>query len=154
MKLYLIQHGEACDKTVDPERPLTENGKADVNRLAVFLRKNNIQVGRVIHSGKLRAQQTVERLLNSVGSQARVEVSDKISPDSTVEEFAELSFIWEEDTLIVSHMPFLAKLVSQLCLRNTDTMFANFTPGSAICLQRNDVNQWQINWMVCPDCLK
>lgn len=154
MKLYLIQHGEACDKAVDPERPLTDNGKADVNRLAVYLRKNNIQVDRVIHSGKLRAQQTVERLLNSVGNHATVEVSDKIGPNSVVEEFSELSFTWEEDTLIVSHMPFLAKLVSQLCIRNTDTLFANCTPGSALCLQRNDLNQWQINWMVRPDSLK
>ena len=53
MKLYLVQHGEACAKEIDPERPLTEQGQADIDRLAVFLKAAGIQVERVIHSGKL-----------------------------------------------------------------------------------------------------
>jgi len=153
MKLYLIQHGEACSKEENPERPLTEQGKADINRLAVFLRKGNIRVGRVMHSGKLRAAQTVERLLNSVAPGIDVEVSDKINPNSDVGIFAELSFIWSEDTLIVGHLPFLAKLVSQLTLRNSDNLFSNFAPGSAICLERTENNQWVVNWMVRPEVL-
>ena len=60
MKLYLVQHGEACAEDVDPERPLTAQGRADVERLAAFLQQAGIQVGRVIHSGKLRAEQTAE----------------------------------------------------------------------------------------------
>ena len=55
MKLYLVQHGEACAKDVDPERPLTDQGNADTDRLAAFLKQAGIQVERVIHSGKLRA---------------------------------------------------------------------------------------------------
>ena len=62
MKLYLVQHGEACAKDVDPDRPLTDAGKADVERLAAFLGQVGIRVDRVIHSGKLRAVQTAERL--------------------------------------------------------------------------------------------
>ena len=58
MKLYLVQHGEAHAKNVDPERPLTERGHGDVARLAAFLSRAGVRVERVIHSGKLRAEQT------------------------------------------------------------------------------------------------
>jgi phosphohistidine phosphatase len=153
MKLYLVQHGEACTREEDPERPLTEQGKADINRLAVFLRKGNIRVSRVIHSGKLRAAQTVARLQKSLAPSVAVEISSVINPNDDVTRFAELSFIWSEDTLVVGHLPFLAKLVSQLTLRDSSTLFSNFVPGTAICLERTPSNQWLLNWMVRPEML-
>lgn len=154
MKLYLVQHGDACSKEIDPERPLSEQGKADVNRLAVFLRKAGIRVSRLEHSGKLRARQTAERLVNAIAPGVRPEVNSHIQADSDPAEFVQLSFMWNTDILIVSHLPFLAKLVSQLTLRNTAVLFANFTPGSAICLERNSNNQWLVNWQVRPEILK
>ena len=62
MKLYLAQHGEACPKEVDPERPLTDQGREDIERLTAFLGRAGIQVTRVIDSGKLRAAQTADLL--------------------------------------------------------------------------------------------
>ena len=47
MKLYLVQHGEACAKDVDPQRPLTEQGRADVDRLARLLASAGVRVERV-----------------------------------------------------------------------------------------------------------
>ena len=151
MKLYLVQHGEACAKALDPERPLTEQGKADVNRLAVFLRKSGVTVERIIHSGKLRAQQTAERLVNAIAAGTTPEISEVINPNDDPAQFAQLSFAWTDDILIVGHLPFMAKLVSQLTLRNTQTVFTNFTPGSAVCLERHDDNSWTLNWMVRPE---
>ena len=34
MDLYLIQHGQATTETEDPERPLTDAGRAAVQRVA------------------------------------------------------------------------------------------------------------------------
>ena len=151
MKLYLVQHGQACSKDVDPNRPLTEQGKANVNRLAVFLRKSGVSVDRIIHSGKPRASQTAERLVNAIAAGSVPEVSEVINPNDDPAQFAQLSFSWTDDTLIVGHLPFMAKLVSQLTLRNTQTVFAEFTPGSAVCLERHDNNRWTLNWMVRPE---
>jgi phosphohistidine phosphatase len=151
MKLYLVQHGQACAKDVDPERPLTEQGKAGVNRLAVFLRKSGVSVERIIHSGKLRARQTAERLVNAIAAGAVPEVSDIINPNDDPAQFSKLSFSWSGDTLIVGHLPFLAKLVSQLTLGDTQTVFTEFTPGSAVCLERHEDNRWTLNWMVRPE---
>lgn len=154
MKLYLVQHGDAVDKDTNPERPLSEQGKADVNRLSVFLRKNNIQVERVMHSGKLRAAQTVERLLNSVSTGVDAETSVLLAPNASVEAFTELSFMWSEDTLLVGHLPFLAKLISQLCFQNNTVSIVEFKPGTCVCLERNEANLWHLTWMVRPENLK
>jgi phosphohistidine phosphatase len=48
MKLYLVQHGEACAKQVDPDRLLTDQGREDIERLVAFLAQAGIEVGRVI----------------------------------------------------------------------------------------------------------
>ncbi|MGD8514768.1 MAG: phosphohistidine phosphatase SixA [Granulosicoccaceae bacterium] len=154
MKLYLVQHGEACNKDIDPERPLTEQGKADVNRLAVFLRKAGVHVDRITHSGKLRAAQTAERLTNAIAPGITVEVNEHLKPNDDPTEFAQLSFTWKNDTLVVGHLPYLAKLVSLLTLHDSRTLFANFTPGSIVCLERTDNKQWLVNWMVRPEVIK
>jgi hypothetical protein len=36
MDLYLMQHGQATTETEDPERPLTDAGRAAVQRVAAF----------------------------------------------------------------------------------------------------------------------
>ncbi|MES9849230.1 MAG: histidine phosphatase family protein, partial [Candidatus Thiodiazotropha sp.] len=66
MKLYLVQHGEACKKEVDPDRPLTDRGREDIDRLATFLKQAGIRPDRVVHSGKLRAMQTAGRLTDAI----------------------------------------------------------------------------------------
>ena len=58
MRIYLTQHGLAVPKDVDPDRPLSEQGRQDVQRLADFLKNTGAQVEQVLHSGKTRAEQT------------------------------------------------------------------------------------------------
>ncbi len=60
MRIYLVQHGEAVAKDVDPERPLSEQGHNDVEKIATFLGNTQLGMERILHSGKLRAEQTAE----------------------------------------------------------------------------------------------
>ena len=62
MELYLVQHGEATPKEVDPARPLTERGQVEVRRVAHAAHVAGVTVSTIYHSGKLRAQQTAEIL--------------------------------------------------------------------------------------------
>ena len=66
MNIYLVQHGEAVAKEVDPERPLTESGRSDVRRMASFLGAAGVRVSRIMHSGKVRAKETAELLAAAV----------------------------------------------------------------------------------------
>ncbi|MGD8931441.1 MAG: histidine phosphatase family protein, partial [Chromatiales bacterium] len=80
MKLYLMQHGQAMAKEQDPERPLTQQGRQDVDRLGQFLRQAGVRVVRVIHSGKLRARQSAETLAEVVTPGLEPEVSGLLGP--------------------------------------------------------------------------
>ena len=154
MKLYLVQHGEACAREVDPDRPLTDQGKADIDHLADFLRQAGIQVERVIHSGKLRAAQTAERLAKVVVPGVELESSGIISPNDNPKAFDWQSDSWDKDTLVVGHLPFLAKLVSHLVIEDENKLITDWQPGSAVCLGHNSNAQWQINWMIRPELLR
>jgi phosphohistidine phosphatase len=62
MRLYLVQHGEAVAEDVDPARPLSATGQSDVTKVARFLAASGLSVSQVLHSGKLRAEQTAALL--------------------------------------------------------------------------------------------
>ena len=152
MKLYLVQHGEACTKEVDPDRPLTDQGIKDIDRLATFLNKAGIKVDRVIHSGKLRAFQTAERLAKVVAPGVELESSGLLNPNDNPKAFDWQSESWSKETLVVGHLPFMAKLVAHLLIQNENKLITAYRPGSIVCLEHND-EHWQIIWMIRPELL-
>lgn len=154
MKLFLVQHGEACTKEVSPERPLTDQGREDVDRLASFLKHAGIQVDRVIHSGKLRALQTAVRLADVIAPGVELETSGLINPNDNPKAFDWQSESWNKDTLIVGHLPFMAKLVSHLVFEDENRIIVAYQPGSVICLHYSSDSRWQIAWMIRPELLR
>jgi phosphohistidine phosphatase len=153
MKLYLVQHGEACSKEENPERPLTVKGEADAKRLAGLLDKAGIRVSRVIHSGKLRAQQTAEILAHVMAQGVELEISGLINPNDNPGAFDWQSGSWEQDILVVGHLPFMARLVSHLVVETDDQIITSFTPGTMVCLELESEKPGQICWMVRPELL-
>jgi len=154
MKLYLVQHGEACSKEINPDRPLTDQGKTDIERLAALLKQAGIRVERVIHSGKLRAEQTAEHLAKAIASGVELETSGLIDPNDNPKAFDWQSESWDTDTLIVGHLPFMAKLVSHLVIEDENRPITAFQPGSVVCLEQNNDVHWQINWMIRTELLR
>ena len=153
MKLYLVQHGEACTKEVNPDRPLTDQGKDDIDRLANLLEQAGIQVERVIHSGKRRAEQTAQRLAKAIAPGVELETSGLINPNDNPKAFDWQSESWDRDTLIVGHLPFMAKLVSHLLIEDENRLITAYQPGTIICLEHINEAEWQINWMIRPELL-
>jgi len=145
MKLYLVQHGEACAKDVDPERPLTDQGNADIDRLAVFLKQAGIRVERVA--------QTAECLAKAIAPGVEPESSGIINPNDDPRAFDWQSDSWDRDTLVVGHLPFMAKLVSHLVIEEENRLITAWQPGSVVCLERENSTHWQINWMIRPELL-
>lgn len=153
MKLYLVQHGAAVSKQEDPERPLSEQGVQDVRALAVFLGNAKIKVTRVWHSGKRRAAQTAELLARAVLPRGKAEAVGGLGPNDPVGEFAADADVWDEDTLIAGHLPFMSRLVSLLVTGEADAERVQYQPGSVVCLERGDAEQWVILWMLRPELL-
>lgn len=153
MKLYLVQHGDAVSKEVDPQRPLSDQGRADVERVASFLGKTGMRVSRVLHSGKQRAQQTAELLAASVGAVGRLEKTPGIAPLDPTKPLSKTIAEWTDDTMVVGHLPFMGKLVSRLLIGEEAALTVVFCPGTVICLERGEGGSWSIGWMIRPELL-
>jgi phosphohistidine phosphatase len=153
MKLYLVQHGEALPKDEDPERPLGEQGRRDVLAIAAQLGAAGIRTARTWHSGKLRAEQTARLLAGTVCPAGGTEKIEGINPNDPVEEFISDADVWQEDTLVVGHLPFMSRLVSKLVCGDPERELVSYIPGSVVCLERSGAHRWILQWMLRPDLL-
>jgi phosphohistidine phosphatase len=153
MHIYLTQHGQAVSKDLDPDRPLSEEGRDGVRRLADFLMKAGLRVNRVLHSGKTRAEQTAAILAAVLTSGGEPEAHAGLRPNDPPETVAREIAVWSVDTLIVGHLPFLGRLASLLLASAPDRPLLAFEPGSMACLERVPEGHWVLAWMVRPELL-
>lgn len=154
MRLYLVQHGEAVDKAENPDRPLTDKGRQDINRIAVFLARGRVHVERVIHSGKTRAVETAVLLSQVVGPGGVVEEGVGLAPKDPAVRLLEAAADWHQDTMVVGHLPFLGKAVSAFVAGDEDTPMVAFKPGTVACLERDeDSGTWTLQWFLRPELL-
>ena len=154
MRLFLVQHGNALPKDVDPERGLSERGKQDVANVAAFLARGSVQVGRIFHSGKKRAWKTAELFRGCLIGGGNFDERDGIAPLDPVVGVAEEIQNLSMDTMFVGHLPFMGKLVAHLIAGNEDISVVSFTPGTVVCLERDGNDIWSVAWMVRPELLK
>ncbi len=142
MELYLVQHGPAKSETEDPQRPLTEEGRRTVERVAAFLAPLGPRIERIEHSGKLRARPTA-----GVCEAAGLAPNDDagIVAAQLAQETANL--------MVVGHLPHLSRLVSRLLGLAADRPAVQFQMGGLVRLDRSDAEQWVIRWMLTPDLL-
>ena len=111
MKLIIMRHGQASwSAPKDSLRPLTETGRAEVQRTATQLGAYGLE--RILASPYLRAQQTAEIVAEHLG--LSVETIQHVTPDGSpsraIEQLPESG-----NTLIVSHMPLVSGLTELLC---------------------------------------
>ena len=154
MKLYLVQHGEAVAKDIDPDRPLSERGRRGVEKMAQFLRQGGISVGRILHSGKRRAEQTAQVLAAAIMPEGQPESVAGIKPNDDVTAFGEMLDDLHDDTLVAGHLPFMSRLVAWLITGNDELGMVAYKPGSVVCLEQQDEGGWQLQWMLRPELLE
>ncbi len=153
MRLYLIQHGDALPKNLDPERPLSAKGRQDVARLGEELARSTLTVERILHSGKLRAKETAETICAALGDRQSFESLAGLGPNDSVEAFMHIVENWSEDVVVVGHLPFMSKLVGALVAGNEEACVVEFEPGSMVCVEHDNDGPWHVVWMIRPDTL-
>lgn len=150
MRLYLVQHGEAKAESEDPDRPLTDQGAADVRRVAGnAIEHLGVRPRRLLHSGRTRARQTTEIWADLLG--ARPEETDGLAPNadpSTWEERLRRGADETDDLLLAGHLPHLARLAGALLAGDADRPVVRFSPGGLVGLERGDAG-WAV-WVVLP----
>lgn len=151
MKIYLVRHGESFSASSDDVRPLSEKGKADIQNLANFIAPLKISVSRILHSKKLRAQQTANILAASIHTSQSAEIRPELDPDFSIMTIIEEINAWQTDLMLVGHMPFMGKLVGKLIADDEYKNIVSFSAGSLLCLEKTEYQQWVINWMLVPE---
>jgi phosphohistidine phosphatase len=153
MKLYLIQHAKAASKDVDPERPLTEEGRRDIQKIATFIKPLSLRVDYLWHSGKKRAAQTAELLAEVVGINKAQIAHAGLGPNDDVTALKDELITRRQDIMIVGHLPFLDKLASLLLTGCESAGSVAFKNAGVVCLDCCDENRWQLDWMITPEIL-
>ena len=153
MNLYLVQHGKAVAKEVDPDRSLTEQGRAEVERVAAFIEPLSLSVGCLWHSGKTRAAQTARILAEVVKADKGVLQRDGLAPNDDVTNLADELNAANQDIMIVGHLPFLSKLASLLISGSESTNVVAFKNSGVVSIRRSEQNQWQLSWIATPGLL-
>jgi phosphohistidine phosphatase len=151
MNLYLVQHGDALSKQENPDRPLSDKGRVDVERVASFLGRS-VRVGRVIHSGKTRARDTAVILAGALGTGGVVEEGTGLGPNDATGGLADAVVGWSDDVMVVGHLPFMGRMTARLVAGTEDAAVVAFEPGAVACLESTD-DGWAVAWMVRPSLL-
>ena len=151
MRLYLVQHGDAVPERLDPERSLSVAGRQEVEAVARLLAGAHARVAHVVHSGKLRAQQTAELLATALAPGTVPQAMAGLRPNDPVEPTVRTITDRTSDMMLVGHLPSMGKLVACLVAGDEHKPVAAFVPGTVVCLQQDEAGGWVIAWMVRPE---
>jgi len=150
MQVYLVQHGEAQPKDVDPNRPLTEGGRHETQRVAALAARLKLNVGQIRHSGKTRAQQTAAILGEALSPPGGVVAAPGLAPKDDVRPVAEALALEARAVMLVGHLPFMARLAGLLLTGDPERAVIKFRKSGILCLARED-DGWQVAWFLTPE---
>jgi len=147
MALYLVQHGLSAPEEVDPERGLTAQGKEETERIANVAKGYGIRVGKIVHSGKKRAEQTAAIYHQALAVKAPLEAVAGIDPLDDVRPFA-AGLDPGAGLMVVGHMPFMQRLVSWLTTGSEDMKVYQFQNSGIVCLESDEEAGGKFDWFV------
>ena len=146
MAMYFVQHGLALTKEENLDRPLSSEGRREVECVSAHLRQAGVTVRNICHSGKTRAKETAQIFADQIGDGNVFERSG-MAPKDDVRVFAEL--LGTDDTMYVGHLPHMGKLVSYLTTGDEGAGVVRFTNGAVICVEKNGTG-YHIEWYLKP----
>lgn len=121
MKLYVVRHGIAIDRTDpmatnDDERWLTDEGKTKTRQVALGLAALGVQVDAILTSPLVRARQTAEIIAKVLQPPREIHISDNLEPGFSVEALCEeiSRMKGAQSLMLVGHEPDLGDLISTL----------------------------------------
>ena len=151
MALFLVQHGTSVPKEIDPDCPLTDDGRTAVERMARAAADNKIEVSLIKHSGKTRARQTAEIMAYFLKPVEGVQEVSGLNPLDDVA-LAVKGMSGAENIMLVGHLPFMERLASYLITGAPDRTVVKFQNGGIVRLDRApETGIWFIRWTLMPE---
>ena len=150
MALFLVQHGKSLPKEEDPDQSLSRQGIEETRAIAEIAAEQNVQITRIIHSGKKRALQTAEIFMKVLEPEAGIVKGPGLAPMDDVTPFIK-TVNHEENVMVVGHLPFMGRLVSYLVAGSSETPVIKFQNSGIVCLDTEDDGQsFFIRWAFFP----
>ncbi len=145
MNMYLVQHGEPLTKEENPERPLSEVGRTNVELVARAAAALGIRVDCIYHSEKLRSLQTAERfgeyLKAPIQFQPGLVGTEPVRPC-----YRWLTNLDHESVMVVGHLPLLGKITSLLVSGSADDQIVAFRNAGVV-----NIDDDQLQWILWPE---
>ena len=136
MLCYLVRHAQAVDAATwpgtDGERPLTEKGRARMERAAKALAALDLAVDAVVTSPLLRARQTATILAKRLRLDERLTEDARLAGGFGAAQFHDILAAQgdADGVMLVGHEPSLSRLIAELVGGAT----LDFKPGSIACI--------------------
>jgi len=150
LRIYVVRQGGPVYSDRIPDTPLSENARADVEKIGMFLKQRGFTVGFLFHGGRSGAAETAE-LLGSLITVQDIRKKEGMSRNDPVEPFLSEIIDAREDMMVVGQVPFLVRLVKMLIGAGNDQEPIAMQPGAIVCLQRKEDNTWSVEWMLAPE---
>jgi phosphohistidine phosphatase len=148
LAVYLVHHADAVAPYIDPMRPLSDRGRADATRIAETVAKRGVKPDVIWHSGKLRARQTAELFWKACNPFATVTAVRGLLPDDPATWVRDQLEGETRSVLLVSHMPYLPRLLQVLC-GHDENAAAAFPQHGCVALERSG-EYWTERWRLGP----
>lgn len=149
MKLYLVRHGEAYSNEERFERPLNPRGQNEVLQLGNFLKSENCDVSHILHSEKLRSIETAEIIAKVLGLTSKLQLLPSLDPDEDVFRLIGDLHEFNENIMMVGHLPNIALLSSFMLNGNISQPSISFLTATAACFEEQN-QLWRLLWTVDP----
>jgi phosphohistidine phosphatase len=150
LKLFLVHHGEAVGPEADPRRPLSEQGRLQVIRLAGEAARRGTRPALFWHSGKLRARQTAEEFWRVCNALAPFSATRDLQPDDPPEWIADRIRAEARDILLAGHFPHLPRLLS--LIHRSGAEASGFPQHGMVALETEDEGRtWKELWRLEPE---
>lgn len=160
MDLYLVQHGQALSAEQDPQRPLSEEGRATATKIADCLAASGVRLidpplTEIRHSGKLRAQQTAEVFAQALCPNVTPKASSGMNPNDDPRKIcAELAARRDARgaLLLVGHLPHLSRLAGLLLTEDAEKEPIRFVNAGILKIS-SAKDGWSVEWYITPACV-
>ena len=147
MKLYIMRHGQAqLTASSDKLRDLTAQGQQESVIMAKWLASQQGEFDITFASPYIRAKHTYDLVITSFKAPEHHYVLNELTPESSPEMCGDALLAYcaqhkAASVLVVSHLPLVALLVSDLCKGD---VVPSFSTSSIACLEI-DLDTWRGN---------
>lgn len=152
MKLFLVRHGESVS-TDNAEPTLSETGIRQTQEVARFLKQCRVEIDEMIHSEKWRAQQTAQIMGQIAAPDLTLIPRTGLKPNDPIEPLLEEIAAFDRNVMVVSHLPFLEKLLATLVMGSESSSPIELCGSCVVCLQGSGLS-WQIAWVISPELVR